>query len=332
MIPMGKLLRQLRKEKKWTQGQLLGELSSKTVLSKIETGSGEADIFLLESLMSRLGKTLRFFEIVVNDSECEILQYRMHIKENLLDGKFDEAGMLLEKYINMAGKKAELHHDYIRKVRFAVEKKQYQPELFETGDYKVIISENELIRDIRKERGLSQEQLSENICARETVSNMEHGRKPNRKMWKCLMKKLGELQYTYYGYVVATDFFTYELVEQYQIATKNDRENAKKLLKEIKKRLDTTLLVNRQFLEASELIDKLHTGKLSPAETMAGLERVLRYTMPEYDGNLYRIPHCEEVKILETVCFCLRKVGRAEAAVILEQELQNKNRKKLKVS
>ena len=328
---MGKLLRQLRKQKKWTQGQLAGEISSKTAVSRIENGAREADIFLLDSLVKRLGKSLRFFEIVVNDAEYEILQCRMYIKESLLMGNFEAAVTLLEQYEFLVGNR-ELHKEYIQVVRNAIEQRKYSPEIFETGDFKVIISENELIRDIRRERGLSQEQLSEDVCARETVSNMEHGRNPNRKMWKCLMKKLGELQYTYYGYVIAPDFFTYELVEQYQMARKEGREENGKILREIKKRLDISHPVNRQFLESSEILEKLHTGKLGPLEALPGLEKVLRYTMPEYDRNLYRIPYCEEVEILETVCFCLRKIGRFEEAATLEQKIQNKKQKKLKVS
>ncbi len=292
MIPMGKMLQQLRREKKWTQEKFGEGITSKSVISRIETGLKEADIFLLDALVAKLGQSLRYFEIVVTEAEYQ-------------------------KFVNMGGTEEN------QKMRNA--------ELPGLED-KIVISEAGLLRDIRKEREWTQEQLSENVCARETISNMENGRKPNHKKWKELMLKLGELHYTYYGYVVATEFSVYELVESYQKMEVKHCKEAKELLRKIKKCLDMSHPVNRQFFEASELIAKFQGGELEAAETMAALEKCLRYTMPEYDGIIHRVPHCEESVILELIVQCMALVNRTEAAEELARMLRKKNGKKLKVS
>jgi len=58
----------------------------------------------------------------------------------------------------------------------------------------------------------------------------------------------------------------------------------------------------------------------------------LRYTMPEYDGSIYRMPHCQEVTILELISKCLTEVQRYDAAKQLMAEVEKKNGKKLKLA
>jgi len=42
--------------------------------------------------------------------------------------------------------------------------------------------------------------------------------------------------------------------------------------------------------------------------------------MPEYDGTLYRIPHCQENAILEEIVWCMKMLYRTEAAGVLANE------------
>lgn len=280
MIQMGKLIRQLRKQKGMSQERLGNGIVSKSVLSRVENGMREPDIFVLNALFHRLGASLEYFEIVVSNWEYE------HLKQ--------------------ATRELPLKT--------------------------VVIAENDLIKDIRKARGWSQEQLSENVCARETISNIENGRQPNHKKWKTLLEKLGEPQERYFGFVEATEFAVYPMVEQYQSLVHSDRKAAAELLAEIRKVLDKGLPVNRQFLESSEIMAQGAEGLLEPGEELAELERCLRYTMAEYDGTIYRIPHRQEVIILERIVACMEMVKRTEAAGILAAKVAKKNGKKLKIS
>lgn len=279
-VQMGKLIRQLRKQCGLTQEELGEGLISKSVLSRVENGLLDPDIFVLNALLNRLGASLEYFEVVVSSWEYERLRRET-------DG------------VSMKT---------------------------------VVIAEQDLIKDIRKARGWSQEQLSENVCARETISNIENGRHPNKKMLKNLLKKLGELQEKYFGYVETIDFAVYPMVERYQKLVHSDGEAAAVLLEEIRSYLDAELLVNRQFLESSKLMAQAKAGLLEEGEELAGLERCLRYTMPEYDGRIYRIPHRQECVILEEIVKCMEKLCRTEAATQLAWNVNKKLGKKLKFS
>lgn len=196
----------------------------------------------------------------------------------------------------------------------------------------IVISENDILREIRLAKGLSQEQLCRDICARETISNIEHGRTSNRKKMEDLLMRLGELPDKYHGYVDTLEYGVYELVQQYQCLLNANIEEAKIVRMKIGQRLDGNNPVNRQFMESSELIEKKLEGKLQPEEIIEGLEECLRYTMPEYDGAIYRIPYRQEVVILETMAELLHLLQKDELATGLRENLLEKNEKKLKIS
>lgn len=195
-----------------------------------------------------------------------------------------------------------------------------------------IISEQDFFKDYRKSRGWSQEQFSENVCARETISKIENGRKPNRKKRENLLRKLGEEDGKYFGYVETAEYFLYSMVEQCQNLICTSPADAWKILLEIQDELDMELPANRQFCESSKLRIQKKLGDLSIGETMAGLEKCLRYTMPEYDGMIYRVPFCQETVILKEILECLEALKRTEAAENLSKELSGKTGKKLKLS
>ncbi len=196
----------------------------------------------------------------------------------------------------------------------------------------VVIAEGDYFKDIRKAMGLSQEKFSSDVYARETISNIEHGRTPQRKKMKNMLAKQGTVLEKYYGYVVSVEYDVYEWVEQYREMVKKRAEEASGMLSQIRKRLEESNPVNQQFLESSELMMKKRVGEISVGEELAALEKCLRYTMPEYDGFLYRIPHRQENVILEEIIWCMKSLQRTEAARILEEEVRKKNEKKLKLS
>ena len=195
----------------------------------------------------------------------------------------------------------------------------------------VVIAEGDYFKDIRESKGLSQEQFSSDVYARETISNIEHGRTPQRKKIQNVLKKQGTLFVKYYAYVIATEYEVYEWVELYREFVKEEREDANEIFETIEKALDASLPVNRQFVESCELMQKRKEGKITIGEELAGLEKCLRYTMPEYDGELCRIPHRQESVILEEIVWCMEALQRKEAAKRLAGEIVKKNSKKLKL-
>jgi len=195
-----------------------------------------------------------------------------------------------------------------------------------------VIQESDFIKDLREGRGLSQEQFGFDVFARETISKIENGRASRHRKRLKLMAQLGEPVENYYGYVVAKEYEVYELAEKFRKIIGENSEEEKKLRLELEQRLDISEAVNRQFLESSELLIKGKNGELSHGEVLAGLEQCLRYTMPEYDGIIYRIPFRQEVVILKEIITYMNYVNRIEAGRLLAQKLEEKIGKKLKVS
>lgn len=210
-------------------------------------------------------------------------------------------------------------------------------ELLQAGEYSVpicttVVAEGVFFKDLRDAKGLSQEKFSSDICARETISKIENGRTPRQKKIQVLLEKQGEQFEKYYSYVVAKSFDVYELVRQYQEKAEKEPEQAKKILEEIRPQIDAKLPVNLQFLESSEIMEKRREGLLTAGEELAALERCLRYTMPEYDGDIYRIPYRQEIVILEEIVEDLKLLKREEKARELMQKIEEKCIKKLKIS
>ena len=195
-----------------------------------------------------------------------------------------------------------------------------------------VVAEGELFKDIRESKGLSQEQFSADIYARETISNIENGRTPRRNKVHALMDKQGEILEKYYGFIIAQEYEVYELVEQFYKRMDSDVGEAVLLREEIRLRLDETLPLNRQFLDSTELFLLWKKEEITSGEVLAGLEKCLRYTMPDYDGTIYRIPFRQEVIILQEIVRHMKKLGRTDAADALASKVEEKMRKKLKVS
>ena len=119
------------------------------------------------------------------------------------------------------------------------------------------------------------------------------------------------------------------MIEKYRVKRTFFPDEAKYLLAAISGRLDRSISTNRQFLESSELMEKRRKNMITMGEELAGLEQCLRYTMPEYDRKLYRIPYRQEVVILEEIVRCMKRLKKSELAVRLAKELKNKQNKKL---
>jgi len=278
-LQMGDLIRQMRRKRNLTQQELSEGIISKSVLSRIENGQAEPDIFVLHALFQRLGKSLLPFEIVVSNKEYERLLQ-------------NDDSMLMQT---------------------------------------TVIAESSYLKDIREVKGLSQERFSSDICARETISKIEHGRNPQLKTVQTLMDHVGEPYRKYYGYVVTLEYEIYEKVELYQQKRTAYPEEARYLFRDIRKRLDESIPVNRQFIESSELMEKRRKNQITMGEELAGLEQCLRYTMPEYQRESFRMPYRQEVVILEEIIKCLKRIKRPEAAMRLAEELEKKNNAKLKL-
>lgn len=190
---------------------------------------------------------------------------------------------------------------------------------------------NELIRDLREAGGLSQEKLCADICAQETLSRIEKGkRSPNKKNLYQMLKRMGMEREKYYGYIEADDYELYEKVREYNRSFPKDRwEKAMKLLDEIEAKLDMTKSVNRQFIGTGRISARTEGGELTREQANEQLWELLHLTMPPADSGtmIYRVPFRMEYTIWNHMAINFRKDGKVKEAIAIYEALMQSYQK-----
>lgn len=184
---------------------------------------------------------------------------------------------------------------------------------------------NELLRELRKAKGISQEALCMGICSQETLSRIEKGkRSPNKKRLYKMLKRLGMERENYYGFIEADDYRLYEKVRQFnRCFPLSHYEKATKLLDEIENGIDMTLTVNKQFITTEHIILQTNRGELSREQANQQLKQLLFLTMPPTNSGafFYRIPFRTEFMLLNHIAVNLRFDNKVEEAVSIYEEL-----------
>lgn len=195
-----------------------------------------------------------------------------------------------------------------------------------TSQREELLINRELLKDMRAAQGLSQEELSEGICSWETLSRIENGkRKPNRKNLYKMFKKLKLDRENYYGYIQADSFELYEMAYLLQrVVMRGCVEEEAALVEKLEQKLDMTVPVNRQFIESSKLGQAIRNEEIDEKTAINEAGRILRYTMKDYCGNVYRTPFREECVLLNQIALCLRHIGREEDAIRLWEQILDK--------
>lgn len=147
---------------------------------------------------------------------------------------------------------------------------------------------NEMISGVRRERSLTQEQLSKDICDTATLSRIENGkRRPARKNYKALAQRLSLPEEYYYG-TISTDRF--EVLEQrweYEACVVNaEWEKAEGLRSLLAEELNRAVVCNRQYLEQADFILEKHAGKIKLEDSFDRLRDILKCTIPKMPDNI----------------------------------------------
>ncbi len=194
----------------------------------------------------------------------------------------------------------------------------------QTSHQNELVISNEVIRELRLAKGLSQEELSDEICSQETLSRIEHGkRSPNRKKLQQLLERLDSERKIYQGFVVTDDYQIYEKVrESGKYWFKKNKEESDIILEEIECGLDMRITANRQYDEHRRLLKQSAEGYISAEEELEELERILRYSMKEFAGEIYREPSREEFVLLNRMALCKKRMGQVEDAILLYEQIQ----------
>ncbi len=183
----------------------------------------------------------------------------------------------------------------------------------------------EMIQRYRSQKSISQEQLSEEICAPETLSRIESGkRSPSRKHFYALMDKL-DTRHSYYNGRLDTDDF--HLLEKYKeleraLALKNLPE-ARRLMEELKAEIPMENEQNRRSLEITENQILFAEKQLSPDEYIARCEKALNceegaWRKEEFWKQFFTK---DKVRVLNGINLALEKKSRREDGIFILEHL-----------
>ena len=173
-------------------------------------------------------------------------------------------------------KQYEVFCDLLQSEGFSID---FQPECLNRSKRKLYIL-NEYLLAKRTEKGMTQDQLSDGVCAPETYSRIETGgRTPKPKNMRALAEKL-EIGWCYYrGELDTCDRKALELRTKQRIADiEGRRYDSLDLLDDLEACLDMDSVVNYQYITLCRSVAKYRLGKITAEETCDILEKLLHLT------------------------------------------------------
>ncbi len=114
---IGELILRLREERKISQEELASGLCTQKFLSKLEIGNSLPDSFLLDALMSRMGKSADKLEYVISKEDYQFFVRRIEIENELEEGNSVEAEKKLAEYEKILKDEDTIHFQYIDMIR-----------------------------------------------------------------------------------------------------------------------------------------------------------------------------------------------------------------------
>lgn len=278
-------------------------LLSKVYFLREKTDEAYLTILKAKECLCENGSMMPMYELLKLESKClKILNRQELLTEN---EQYIEAFEFLYEIAN-----EEIPTEEIGQLLLCSNQREY-----------IIL--NYLIKEVRENKGITQEQLCEGICEQESLSRIETGkRNPHRKVLYELLNKLGIKREQYYGFIVANDFTLYEKVRDYRrCAPKGDKEKQEEIFKEIEKALDINIDVNRQFIEMERIYLE---NKLQGEDKIEALKNILYVTMPKIEGKelLYRIPFRAEYSLLNRIAITYRNLNMFEHSLHIYEMIQ----------
>lgn len=181
---------------------------------------------------------------------------------------------------------------------------------------------NQVIRDRRKLLGISQEELSDGICAPHTLSRIENnGGKIQRKNRRALLQRVN-MSGERYDYEVVTDTYEDYLLrsELDRAVTDEEWDKAQIIFAKLQQRAPDTL-TNSQYFSKNEAYIKYslpqgHPEKITLEERAQCLSDAVKLTLPLDIGAIDTWPTCplsiNEMLGLLPLANCYEKMGQRE--------------------
>lgn len=188
------------------------------------------------------------------------------------------------------------------------------------ANYKV----GDIIKMTRKAHGLSQEELSFEICSVETLSRIENGKHNVKKeTYERLMARMERISDKNYAICTSDDM---ELLEEKKFLEdcilKYDYERADDFCKLLEKKVSNSVL-NKQYIENTRALIDYSNNKIEAEELISRLEKALKLTISDYRKYIDVIyPYTEqEYVILMRLANSYNKMERYEESIQIHKML-----------
>lgn len=328
MQGIGQLLWKLREKEGIRQKQLCLGISSVSKYARIEADQQEIDFFLIDRIMGRLGKSVERLTYILPRDIYNIYELRQEIQQKICQKKWEEAKQCLLEYEKNKRAKEPLHQQFIEQEYAQILEKensnaefigllrQERASLLELeSDYKVSFKnyrlfdhvvrnfeiDAELIRRTRNAAKLTQEGLSEDICAQETLARIENGnQKPRSGNLRQMMEKMGRSGDRIETGIQVEEYETLELkIEFSKFIHRKEYGNAEKVLSKIEEKLDCNLMKNYQYIETERVKVKYKENAEYTEQFIKQLKELLAMSLKVEEGQkIEYVLNTEEVSIL----------------------------------
>lgn len=205
---------------------------------------------------------------------------------------------------------------------------EFRLENWYSGNERICLM-NEYLATGRKQKRLTQEELSEGVCAVETYSRIESGKRAaSKKNYLKLAEKL-EINVGYYwGQIVTDDYSDFLLMSEQRLAIIDGKtEEAKVLLKKLENRLDMNQKENYQYIELMKLIIGTVEKKIREEQQIEAYYKILHITVSCVEQT-ERFFTKTEMEIIFQIALAYRRLKEVDKAItIINIALENNNRK-----
>lgn len=193
---------------------------------------------------------------------------------------------------------------------------------------------HEYLYSMRKEKSLTQMDVSEGICEPETYSRVERGKRaPSIRNFKALAEKLGINWHYFRGELDTTELKAYQLRRKQRDAEIEGRyEECLEILQELEQILDMERPLNRQSVKRAEYVIKHFLGQITAEEVYVELKELLELTTEIKSDSQYMMYYTQtELEIIGELAQMLREEKKyAEGIELLELVLGQMKRSKVK--
>lgn len=182
----------------------------------------------------------------------------------------------------------------------------------------------DIIKLTRNALGISQEELSFDICSPQTLHRIENGKcKVKKETYRNLMERMGRSGEKNFCTLYVDDLDILDIKIKADTAmSKFEYEKTEEYIRRIKPRIKDSV-INKQYIMLMETIICYRLGKMEKEEFLKTLEDIIAFTIKDYNMFLdKKYPFkCEEIEILINISNAYKEIKRYEKSIDILQML-----------